>query len=177
MLPSHSQTTFVISVAAELAGMHPQTLRQYDRLGLVTPARSKGRGRRYTHRDIQRLRAVQVMSQEEGINLAGIRRILDLERALEQLEGERDALEHQLDEVRRRRDRVFAASPTGEVSSLRRGERPGSARRGADTPVDTGASTGTELTFHGGALVRWAPTQLMDLVSFWMNDWQARRDG
>ena len=68
MLSSHSQTTFVISVAAELAGMHPQTLRQYDRLGLVTPARSKGRGRRYTHRDIQRLRAVQVMSQEEGIN-------------------------------------------------------------------------------------------------------------
>ena len=63
--------TFVISVAAELAGMHPQTLRQYDRLGLVIPARTKGRGRRYTKRDVQRLRDVQRMSQEEGINLAG----------------------------------------------------------------------------------------------------------
>ena len=72
--------TFVISVAAELAGMHPQTLRQYDRLGLVIPARTKGRGRRYTKRDVQRLRDVQRMSQEEGINLAGIRRILELER-------------------------------------------------------------------------------------------------
>lgn len=69
--------TFVISVAAELAGMHPQTLRQYNRLGLVIPARTKGRGRRYTKRDVQRLRDVQRMSQEEGINLAGIRRILD----------------------------------------------------------------------------------------------------
>ena len=74
-----STLTFVISVAAELAGMHPQTLRQYDRLGLVTPARTKGRGRRYSQRDIQRLRDVQRMSQEEGINLAGIRRILGLE--------------------------------------------------------------------------------------------------
>ncbi len=84
--------TFVISVAAELAGMHPQTLRQYDRLGLVIPARTKGRGRRYTKRDVQRLRDVQRMSQEEGINLAGIRRILELERRVEALEEERDAL-------------------------------------------------------------------------------------
>ena len=80
--------TFVISVAAELAGMHPQTLRQYDRLGLVIPARTKGRGRRYTKRDVQRLRDVQRMSQEEGINLAGIRRILELERRVEALEAE-----------------------------------------------------------------------------------------
>ena len=77
---SDEPITFVISVAAELAGMHPQTLRQYDRLGLVIPARTKGRGRRYTKRDVQRLRDVQRMSQEEGINLAGIRRILELER-------------------------------------------------------------------------------------------------
>ena len=65
---SDDAITFVISVAAELAGMHPQTLRQYDRLGLVIPARTKGRGRRYTKRDVQRLRDVQRMSQEEGIN-------------------------------------------------------------------------------------------------------------
>ena len=89
---SDEPITFVISVAAELAGMHPQTLRQYDRLGLVIPARTKGRGRRYTKRDVQRLRDVQRMSQEEGINLAGIRRILELERRVEALEEERDAL-------------------------------------------------------------------------------------
>lgn len=116
--------TFVISVAAELAGMHPQTLRQYDRLGLVTPARTKGRGRRYSQRDIQRLRDVQRMSQEEGINLAGIRRILGLERQVVRLENECDALRERLDELQARRDRIFAATPTGEVSPLRRGERP-----------------------------------------------------
>lgn len=116
--------TFVISVAAELAGMHPQTLRQYDRLGLVTPARTKGRGRRYTRGDIQRLRSIQKMSQEEGINLAGIQRILDLERAVERLTAERDELRERLAELELRRDRVFAASSSGEVSPMRRGERP-----------------------------------------------------
>ena len=105
--------TFVISVAAELAGMHPQTLRQYDRLGLVIPARTKGRGRRYTKRDVQRLRDVQRMSQEEGINLAGIRRILELERRVEALEASEA-----------RRNRVFAASADGQVMPIRRGQRP-----------------------------------------------------
>lgn len=70
---------YVISVAAELSGLHPQTLRQYDRLGLVRPGRTPGRGRRYSMRDIQMLREVQRLSQEEGINLAGIKRILELE--------------------------------------------------------------------------------------------------
>lgn len=70
---------YVISVAAELAGMHPQTLRTYDRLGLVTPGRSAGRGRRYSARDVARLRQVQRLSQEEGLNLEGVRRVLALE--------------------------------------------------------------------------------------------------
>src|SRR4051795_8243209 len=70
---------FVISVAATLAGMHPQTLRQYDRMGLVSPGRTAGRGRRYSARDISVLRDVQRLSQDEGINLAGIKRILELE--------------------------------------------------------------------------------------------------
>jgi MerR family transcriptional regulator/heat shock protein HspR len=70
---------FVISVAATLAGMHPQTLRQYDRIGLVSPGRASGRGRRYSARDIAMLREVQRLSQEEGINLAGVKRILELE--------------------------------------------------------------------------------------------------
>lgn len=119
-----SQTTFVISVAAKLAGMHPQTLRQYDRLGLVTPERTKGRGRRYTQRHVDLLRDVQRLSQDEGINLAGIQRILDLQNQVEALRAERDNLLARVEELEARRDRVFAADTTGKVSQYRRGERP-----------------------------------------------------
>src|SRR5947208_16076258 len=76
---------FVISVAATLAGMHPQTLRQYDRIGLVSPGRSTGRGRRYSARDILMLREVARLSQQEGINLSGIKRILELEAQVDAL--------------------------------------------------------------------------------------------
>lgn len=79
---------FTVTVAARLAEMHPQTLRGYDRLGLVVPQRAKGRGRRYTLRDVARLRHIQVLSQEEGINLEGIRRILDLEAQLDDAQGQ-----------------------------------------------------------------------------------------
>lgn len=77
---------FVISVAAELAGMHAQTLRQYDRLGLVSPGRTAGGGRRYSPRDVALLREVQRLSQEDGVNLAGIKRIIDLESRVEALQ-------------------------------------------------------------------------------------------
>jgi len=70
---------YVISVAAQLSGLHPQTLRAYDRLGLVSPGRTAGRGRRYSLRDILVLREVQRLSQEDGVNLSGIKRILELE--------------------------------------------------------------------------------------------------
>ena len=70
----------IISVAARMAGMHPQTLRQYDRLGLVQPQRTAGGGRRYSARDVELLREVQRLSQEEGVNLAGIKRIIELEQ-------------------------------------------------------------------------------------------------
>ena len=73
---------FVISVAAQLAGMHPQTLRAYDQKGLVSPGRSAGGGRRYSLRDVLALREVQRLSQEEGVNLSGIKRILELDREL-----------------------------------------------------------------------------------------------
>jgi MerR family transcriptional regulator, heat shock protein HspR len=75
---------YVISVAAQLSGMHPQTLRAYDRLGLVSPGRSAGRGRRYSMRDILALREIQRLSQEEGVNLSGIKLILDQLRELDQ---------------------------------------------------------------------------------------------
>jgi len=118
---------FVISVAARLAGMHPQTLRQYDRLGLVIPGRASGRGRRYSARDVALLREVQRLSQEDGVNLAGIKRILDLE-------NENDALRARLtetleelgvvrDELAGRR-RVFAADRAGGVVALALGRRP-----------------------------------------------------
>jgi MerR family transcriptional regulator/heat shock protein HspR len=78
---------FVISVAAELAGMHAQTLRQYDRLGLVRPGRTPGGGRRYSPRDVALLREVQRLSQEDGVNLAGIKRIIELESRVEALQA------------------------------------------------------------------------------------------
>nr|WP_199823410.1 helix-turn-helix transcriptional regulator [Streptomyces sp. NRRL WC-3742] len=78
---------YVISVAAELSGLHPQTLRQYDRLGLVSPDRTAGRGRRYSARDIEQLREVQRLSQDEGINLAGIKRIIELENQVAALQA------------------------------------------------------------------------------------------
>ena len=75
---------YVISVAAELSGMHPQTLREYERRGLVNPGRSGGGGRRYSMRDILALREIQRLSKREGINLSGIKLILDQLRELEQ---------------------------------------------------------------------------------------------
>ncbi len=76
---------YVISVAAELSGMHPQTLRQYDRLGLVTPGRAGGGARRYSARDVEQLREVQRLSQDHGVNLAGVKRILELENEVDAL--------------------------------------------------------------------------------------------
>lgn len=76
---------FVISVAAQLSGLHAQTLRSYDRLGLVSPGRAPGGGRRYSMRDIALLREVQKMSQEHGVNLAGIKRIIELENQVDAL--------------------------------------------------------------------------------------------
>lgn len=91
---------FVISVAAELTGMHAQTLRTYDRMGLVTPARTPGGGRRYSSRDITMLRRIQHLSQEEGVNLAGIKTIIELTERIESLEGQLEAERDQAAELR-----------------------------------------------------------------------------
>lgn len=104
------RAVYVVSVAAELAGMHPQTLRQYDRLGLVRPARTRSRGRRYSHRDVERLRRIQALSQE-GVNLEGIRRVLDLEARVEELEAANAQLRAREAAVQR----IFAAAADGEV--------------------------------------------------------------
>jgi MerR family transcriptional regulator/heat shock protein HspR len=126
---------FVISIAAELAGMHAQTLRQYDRLGLVTPQRTRGGGRRYSSRDIYRLREVQRLSQE-GVSLAGIQRIMQLEQEVADLRSrlaeltERNEL---LADAMGAGDRIFAAGLSGEVVALRQGTRP--RRRSATTAL------------------------------------------
>ncbi len=87
---------FVISVAAELAGLHAQTLRSYDRLGLVSPGRSAGGGRRYSARDIALLREVQRLSQAEGVNLAGVKRIIELEQLVDELRARIDQMAQEL---------------------------------------------------------------------------------
>ena len=92
----------IISIAARLAGMHPQTLRQYDRMGLVQPGRTQGGGRRYSERDVALLREVQRLSQEEGVNLAGIKRIIGLEQLVADLQQRVAELEHDLAQARQR---------------------------------------------------------------------------
>ena len=115
---------FAIAMAAELAGMHPQTLRQYDRLGLVSPGRTSGQSRRYSMRDVAQLREIAQLSSE-GLNLEGIRRILELENQVAGLNQRVRELEHALaDElIKRTGGRVFAAGSAGEVISLRTGTR------------------------------------------------------
>ncbi|MCL1897313.1 MAG: helix-turn-helix transcriptional regulator [Micrococcales bacterium] len=126
---------FPIGQAANLTGMHPQTLRQYDRLGLVSPSRTAGRGRRYTAADLETLREVQRLSAVEGINLAGIRRILALEAQVRQLQTQ----VAQLQQTAGTRQRVFTVAPDGGATALSRGQRP--ARAGSNR----------------GALVLWRP--------------------
>ena len=103
--------TFLISVAAELAGMHAQTLRTYDRLGLVSPQRSSGGGRRYSQHDVDLLREVQRLSQDEGVNLAGIKRIIELTNQVEALQSRLTELAEELAELRTRQRRDVAVVP------------------------------------------------------------------
>lgn len=109
---------FTISVAAHLSGMHPQTLRTYDRLGLVQPQRTRGRGRRYSVHDINKLRLIQQLSQGEGINLNGIQRILQMDAEIEALRESLAQVARERDEALARRDeeRIFTAGPTGAVN-------------------------------------------------------------
>ena len=113
---------YIISVAAELAGVHPQTLRIYERKGLLRPARTSGNTRRYSERDIARLRTIQELTQE-GVNLAGVKRVIELqaeveraqrrfEEARRQLEATRRELRDVLDERGRDRGTLVPASST-----------------------------------------------------------------
>jgi len=155
---------FVISVAAELADMHPQTLRQYDRLGIVSPSRAPGRSRRYSQRDIEMLREVQRLSQE-GVSLEGIKRIMQLQQQVSGLRERVDQLSAELDQIQQRSSdvgRVFAAGLAGDVVTLSRGQRPPASKAPARTglaalmarsrrvmalPAGKGAAVETELGY------------------------------
>ena len=104
------RAVYIISVAAELAGVHPQTLRIYERRGLLQPARTAGNTRRYSDHDIDRLRRIQELT-ERGINLAGVKRIIDMQNELERMRREVARMHRELEQTRRR---------------LRDGERSGS---------------------------------------------------
>jgi MerR family transcriptional regulator/heat shock protein HspR len=118
---SEDRAVYIISVAAELAGVHPQTLRIYERKGLLRPARTAGNTRRYSERDIDRLRLIQELTQT-GVNLAGVKRIIQLQREVErtrrQLEETAEALER---ERRRRREvtRILNEQRGGDLVPLR----------------------------------------------------------
>src|SRR3984885_1638256 len=103
--------TFLISVAAELAGMHAQTLRTYDRLGLVSPRRTTGGGRRYSEHDVDLLREVQRLSQDEGVNLAGIKRIIELTNQVEALQSRLKEMGAELEVLRGNQRRDLAVVP------------------------------------------------------------------
>ena len=107
--------TFLISVAAELAGMHAQTLRTYDRLGLVSPQRSAGGGRRYSQRDVDVLREIQRLSQDDGVNLAGIKRIIELTNQVEALQARLCEMAEELSRSRPRRDLAVLPKSTAVV--------------------------------------------------------------
>jgi MerR family transcriptional regulator/heat shock protein HspR len=103
--------TFLISVAAELAGMHAQTLRTYDRLGLVSPQRTSGGGRRYSQHDVELLRQVQRLSQDEGVNLAGIKRIIELTNQVEALQSRLQEMAVEIEALRANQRREIAVVP------------------------------------------------------------------
>jgi MerR family transcriptional regulator, heat shock protein HspR len=133
---SDDTPVYVISVAAQLSGLHPQTLRAYDRLGLVSPGRAAGRGRRYSLRDILALREVQRLSQVEGVNLSGIKRILELEneeqrsrRLLAEMHAEITQLRAELESTR-----AVAARLAGLLRSRNEGAALVPVRR-SDAPV------------------------------------------
>lgn len=106
--PDEDEAVYVISIASQLSGMHPQTLRQYDRLGLVSPGRASGRGRRYSLRDIASLRNIQRLVGE-GVNLAGIARIIELESAVANMAVE-------VAKLRTEVDALLAANPPNAIA-------------------------------------------------------------
>lgn len=110
------RAVYIISVAAELAGVHPQTLRIYERKGLLRPKRTQGNTRRYSDADVELLRSIQELTQDEGINLAGVKRILELRAQMDSLRRRVAKLEEQLTQ---RRAIAMPGKRTGEIVPVR----------------------------------------------------------
>lgn len=144
------QAVYVISVAAEIAGLHPQTLRIYERKGLVRPQRTTGNTRRYSAADIERLRRIQDLTQGEGVNLAGARMVLELEEQLERMRRELNRMAKRVGEleadvardIRRMAAEVSQIVPARAIRSL--GELWSEHRRrgGARRPIELGPGGG-----------------------------------
>jgi MerR family transcriptional regulator/heat shock protein HspR len=124
---SGDRAVYIISVAAELAGVHPQTLRIYERKGLLRPARTPGNTRRYSDRDIARLQMIQKLTQEHGLNLAGVKMIVEMEDQIERMRRRMETLDREFQKTRTRlleeMQALRAKSRRGEivpVSSMRR---------------------------------------------------------
>jgi MerR family transcriptional regulator/heat shock protein HspR len=118
-LPGPEVAVYVISVAAELSGLHPQTLRTYERMGLITPGRSVGGGRRYSHRDIERLRSIAQLTSS-GVGVEGVRRLLDLENQIEALRIRNAELVAELEATREAlRQALMSRSPVDRLPVLR----------------------------------------------------------
>ena len=115
MSEAESRPSYTVSAAAQLAGMHPQTLRQYDALGLVVPARTKGGGRRYSTADVHRLRRIQSLTHDEGVNLAGVAKVLELTAQIDALRSEVEGLHARARKSLHPTRRVFAADRQGSV--------------------------------------------------------------
>lgn len=116
---------YIISVAAELAGVHPQTLRTYERKGLLKPARTSGGTRRYSQRDVDRVRLIQELTQGEGVNLAGVLRILALQDQVDALSDRLEQAQRDVDAVKTEARRALAEalrSTSGELVLYRRNE-------------------------------------------------------
>lgn len=122
---SPDAAVYVISVAAELTGLHPQTLRTYERMGLITPGRTGGGGRRYSHRDVELLRTIATLTAS-GIGIEGVRRILDLEHQIDALRARNAELQAELHNTRQAlratrsaRNEALAAQPHPNLPVLR----------------------------------------------------------
>jgi MerR family transcriptional regulator/heat shock protein HspR len=148
------RAVYIISVAAELAGVHPQTLRIYERKGLLRPARTPGNTRRYSERDIARLQMIQKLTQEQGLNLAGVKMIVEMEDQIERMRRRMEALDRDFRKARTRlieqMEQLRSQSQRGQIvplSSVRRVQiqvERAKASRGPrrQGPIEAGPGTG-----------------------------------
>jgi MerR family transcriptional regulator, heat shock protein HspR len=127
--PDRTQGVYMISVAAELAGMHPQTLRIYEARGLITPKRSAGKTRLYSQQDVDRLRRIQELTSEMGMNLAGVEKVFELEEELEKMRARMARLQSKTDELEQEMADELERIKKSFRAEIVRYEPPGSALR------------------------------------------------